>query len=151
MCIIVRDSMNYKFTPATTILHLYDVLYLLDNTAYYRLAEHKGYITIGDMLDKTTVYRDFMESTHSNAYHIINEAMQQISFRELEGLYHSHDGVDMSIYQLVSIEEVRYAKSCVRAFSSNIELCDTKYYHNSELMDEVFKVMSDIKHECGIK
>lgn len=48
---------------------------------------------------------------------------------------------------MVSIEEVRYAKSCVRAFGSNIELCDTKYYHNSDLMDEVFKVMSDIKQE----
>lgn len=139
--------MNYKFTPFTTILHLYDVLYLLDNTSFYEIAGGKGYITIGDMLEATTVYRDSKESSHSNAYHIINEAMQQISFSELEGLYHSHDDVDMSVYKLVSIEEVRYAKSCVRAFGSNIELCDTKYYHNSDLMDEVFKVMSDIKQE----
>lgn len=152
MYIIVRvNTMKYKFTPATTILHLYDVLYLLDNTAFYKLAEHKGYITIGDMLEATTVFRDSKESIHSNAYHIINEAMQQISFKELEELYHSHDDVDMSVYKLVSIEEVRYAKSCVRAFSSNIELCDTKYYHNSDLMDEVFKVMSDIKQELGIQ
>ena len=143
--------MKYKFTPATTILHLYDVLYLLDNTAFYRLAEHKGYITIGDMLDKTTVYRDIMESSHSNAYHIINEAMQHISFQELEELYHSHNDADLSVYKLVSIEEVRYAKSCVRALSSNVELCDTKYYHTSDLMNEVFKLMSDIKHECGIQ
>ena len=143
--------MKYKFTPATTLLHLYDVMYLLNNTAFYKLAEHKGYITIGSMLEATTVFRDSKESSHSNAYHIINEAMRHISFHELEELYHSHDDVDMSIYKLVSIEEVRYAKSCVRAFSSNIELCDTKYYHNSELMDEVFKVMSDIKHECVIK
>lgn len=143
--------MKYKFTPCTTILHLYDVLYLLDNTAFYKLDGDKGYITIGDMLEATTVFRDSMESSHSNAYHIINEAMQHISFSELEELYHSHDNDDLSVYKLVSIEEVRYAKSCVRAFGSNIELCDTKYYHNSDLMDEVFKVMSDIKHECGIK
>ena len=143
--------MKYKFTPATTLLHLYDVLYLLDNTAFYKLADGRGYITIGSMLEATTVFRDSKESSHSNAYHIINEAMQQISFKELEELYHSHDDVDMSVYQLVSIEEVRYAKSCIRAFGSNIELCDTKYYHNSDLMDEVFKVMSDIKQEYHIK
>ena len=152
MCIIERGgSMNYKFTPFTTVLHLYDVLHLLGNNLFCKISKCKDYITIGDMLKATTVFRDTEESSHSNAYHIINEAMQQISFKDLEELYHSHDDVDMSVYQLVSIEEVRYAKSCVRAFSDDIEMCDRKYYSIYELVEDVQKVVANIHKRYGVE